>query len=392
MKFGTKASQEGTHKKRRFPRKALLGIGLVALAVFGAAALWLGPTLFKVAPNAGVVSSLFRSIPGVAGGLKATDDGRTNVVLLGMRGEGVEGGGLLADTIMVASVREGSNKVSLFSVPRDFYVEVPELGEKRKINAVYALGEDKRRGLGMEHMKEVLSEILGQEMHYAVAIDFAGFEQLVDALGGVDVYLEEPFVEPLQFHQERVCDPNVFTVPSGNFEEKISDSTGKVKVRYPLCYNPDEECGGVFEVPAGENTLNGEEALCYVRARETSTDFDRARRQQEVLKEIKDKALSLGLVSDFDKINGMLKALGDNVRTDLQLWEMKEFFEMAQTFESPEINQRVLENSEEGLLYTPEEQGDAGYILLPRGESYDRIHEAFAEMLPPEAIPAPEEN
>jgi LCP family protein required for cell wall assembly len=380
----SKSSNSVSEKRPRSRRtilKWVLGCAIGLAILVAVAGMWLGPTFFTIAPNAGVVNSLLRSIPGVADNLASTEDGRTNIALLGMRGEGVDGGGLLADTIMVASVREGTNAVSLFSIPRDLYVTVPETSNKQKINAVYAYGEEKGRGVGMEHMKAVLSEVLGQEVHYAVVIDFAGFEELIDALGGVDVNLAEPFVEPIQFHKEQVCDENVFTVPSGNYEEKISGRTGKVKARYPLCYNANEECGGVFTVPAGESTLSGEQALCYVRSRETSSDFDRARRQQEVIKQIKDKALSLGFVSDFGKINAMLDALGGNVRTDLQLWEMKVFFELAQTFESPEIRQKVLENSEQGLLYAPE-QGDAGYILLPRGDSYEGIHRAFVEALP----------
>jgi LCP family protein required for cell wall assembly len=377
----TSSSQKVNPSKKKKKRLIIIIVALFIL-FFGGIFLWFGPTLFKVAPNAGLASSLLRSLPGVSNELKATEEGRTNIVLLGMRGEGVEGGGLLADTIMVASLWQEGNDVSLMSIPRDLYVTVPGTNEKRKINAVHALGEEKGRGEGLEDMKTILSEVLGQEMHYAVSINFAGFEQMIDALGGVDVDLVEAFIEPVQFHEERVCDEHVFTVPSGNFEEKISGRTGRVKARYPLCYNSDEECGGVFEVPAGKSTLSGEQTLCYVRARATSSDFDRARRQQEVLKELKEKALSLGMLTDIEKMNALRNALGNNFQTDMQLWEMKKFLERAQTLENPTLHQRVLENSEEGLLYHPEETPETGYILLPRGESYTRIHEAFSVILP----------
>lgn len=374
-------SQQG--KRKRVSRRVVFGIIFFLILLVVIFFLWAGPTLFKVAPNANVFTSILRSIPGVSDNLKATDKGTTHIVLLGMRGEEVVGGGLLADTIMVASFsQENQQLISLISIPRDLYVTVPESSERTKINAVHALGEGKEKGLGLVYMKKILSEVLGQEIHYAVSIDFAGFEELIDALGGVSITLNEPFIEPIQFHEERVCDPNVFTVPSGNFEEKISGKTGKVKARYPLCYNANEECGGVFQLPAGQNDLDGEKALCYVRSRVTSSDFDRARRQQEVLKQLKEKAFSLGLLIDFEKTNGILNALGNNVHTDLQLWEMKKFFELAKEFQSPEIRQKVLENSEQGLLYTPEDSGGAGYILLPRGDSYTGIHEAFSSLVP----------
>ncbi len=370
-------------KKKRISYKIVFGIFVFIIFLLVVFFAWAGPTLFKVAPNANIFTSILRSIPGVSDSLKETEEGTTHIVLLGMRGEEVAGGGLLTDTIMVASfAQENKQVISLISIPRDLYVTAPESSERMKINAVHSLGERKEKGLGLVYMKKILSEILGQEMHYAVSIDFAGFEQLIDALGGVTITLNEPFIEPIQFHEERVCDPNVFTVPSGKYEEKISGKTGKVKARYPLCYNANEECGGVFELPAGQNNLNGEKTLCYVRSRVTSSDFDRARRQQEVLKQLKEKALSLGLLIDFEKTNGILNALGNNVHTDLQLWEMKKFFELAKEFQSPEIRQKVLENSQEGLLYVPEDSGGAGYILFPRGDSYANIHETFSSLVP----------
>ncbi|QQS61429.1 MAG: LCP family protein [Candidatus Moraniibacteriota bacterium] len=383
----TKKLQNNTdQKKEKFSKKKKIIISVIAvfflllLVIF----FWFGKTIIKIAPNAGVMNSLFRSLPGVSDELKSTEEGRTNIVLLGMRGLGVEGGGLLSDTIMIVSINK-TGSVSLVSIPRDLQVAVPETTNRVKINAIHTLGEEKGEGEGLQYMKTVLSDILGQEIHYAIRIDFKAFEELIDALGGIEIVLENEFIEPLQFHEERVCDANVFTVPSGNYQEKISKKTGKISARYPLCYNAEEECGGIFRVPAGKNTLNGEQALCYVRSRVTSSDFDRARRQQEVIKLLKEKAFSLGLVTDIDKVNAILDALGNNLRTDLQLWEMKKFFEFVQSFQDKQdIPQKVLENSEEGLLYAPENTGDAGYILLPRGDSYDRIREMFQSFLPKE--------
>lgn len=341
-----------------------------------------GMTLDKVT-GGNILQGIVKSIPGVSGTnkLKAEENGRINVALLGMRGEELPGGGLLADTIMVISALPEENLFSVISVPRDLYVNLPGLSDKQKINAVHYYGEQKGEGQGLEDMKTVLSEVTGMPIHYAARINFKGFEELVDAIGGVDVHLDEPFIEPVQFHKEHVCDDTVFTVPSGNFEEKLSlnpDGTvRKVKARYPLCYNSDEECGGIFELPAGDITLSGEQALCYVRARETSTDFDRARRQQEVLKVIKDELLSTGTFTDINKLNSLLDVLGNNVRTDMELWEIKLGLELAQATQNPTIIQKVLDTSEEGLLYAPEVPEGGAYILLPRGDSYDQIHNLF---------------
>ncbi|MDH4330651.1 MAG: LCP family protein [Candidatus Moranbacteria bacterium] len=376
-------NKEKIYKKKWF-LLSMVFIGIFVVA-FGFLFVKAGFVLNKVSLNGGIFESLTQIVSG-KDELKGEENGRINVLLLGMRGKNVVGGGLLADTIMVASIDPINKKASLFSVPRDFYVTVPDRGFQSKINAVYFYGEEEREGKGMENMKKVIGEIVGDEIHYAATINFKGFEDLVDSIGGVDLHLDEPFMEPLQFKEEHVCDDKVFTVSSGNVQQKI-DYRGKIVAEYPLCYNTNLECGGVFKVPAGDVTLNGENALCYVRARVTSSDFDRARRQQAVLQEIRRKATSAGTLSDFSKISAMLDSLGDNVSTDMKIWEMQRFFELYQGMGEFSLKQKVLENSEEGLLYTPEEMDPAvGYILLPRGENYSRIQEAFVKVLDKDQI------
>ena len=366
----------------------ILGLFVIAGAVF---AFRTGYVLNKVSTGGNILSNLYNVLPIADNNLKGEEDGRINILLLGMRGEKVAGGGLLADTIMIASIKPGESKASLFSIPRDFYVDVPDLGYRGKINAVHHYGEQKGTNQGMEEMKKVIGSIVGEEMHYAMSINFAGFEQLVDSLGGIELNLKKEFVEPVQFlGVEQRCDDEVYTIPSGNFEEKrIRRENGTYydnPKRYPLCFakiNPEAlECGGVFKLPVGNIMLDGEQALCYVRSRATSSDFDRARRQQDVLQEIKAKALSAGTLTDFGKVNKILNALADNVRTDLQAWEMKKLFDIYQGMGEMQISRKVLENSEEGLLYVPENSPSGlGYILKPRGDNYDRIQEAFRNIL-----------
>lgn len=366
-------------KKKHRTRNVVL-IVLAVLLIVGLGFLVKAGSMVQKVTKGNIFSSIVRSLPGVSNTLKGEKEGRINMLVLGMRGAGVEGGGLLADTIMVVSIFPEKNSVSIVSVPRDLYVTIPGTSDQRKINYAHYAGEENGKGQGLEIMKQVIANVTGLEIHYAVSIDFAGFKELVDSLGGVDIHLAEPFIEPKQFHEERVCDSTVFTIPSGNYEIKKSGRTGKIKAQYPLCYNPVEECGGVFQLPAGNVHLDGEKALCYVRARYTSSDFDRARRQQEVMKQIKEKALSIGTLTDFGKLNAMLDALGNNVRTDMATWEMKKAWEIQQKLTNPTMKQRVLENSEEGLLYAPENTGDAGYILLPRGDNYDKIYEMFKNL------------
>lgn len=387
-------------KKRRIIRIVLFFFVLLFIA--GGVFAWkTGLTLDKVSQgNANIFKSLVKTLPGVEKSLKGEGEGRINILLLGMRGEGVEGGGLLADTIMVLSIHPKNgdadvSKASLISIPRDTYVKVPGRDEHRKINAVYALGEERAHGGGgMEDMRTIVGEVTGLDIPYAVTINFQGFKDLVNAIGGVSIHLDEPFEEGMQFRGlEKRCDGVRFTVFAGSYEEKrIKRKNGTYYAnpkRYPLCFEKmtseaigELECGGNFKIPAGDTLLDGDKALCYARARYTSSDFDRARRQQEVIKLIKAKALSLGTLTDFSKVNAMLDTLGKNVSTNMEAWEMKLMLDLYQKAgDAGSINQKVLENSEEGLLYNPPQTKETGYILLPIGDNYDRIHELFKNSL-----------
>jgi LCP family protein required for cell wall assembly len=242
-----------------------------------------------------------------------------------MRGANDPSGGLLSDTIQVLSIEPKDNKVSLISIPRDLYVDNAALGNKSKLNAVHAYGEQKGAGQGMTYMEQEVGTITGLPIQYAVTANFDAFNQLITALGGVTVTLDKPFEESQQFNQPHVCDGNTFTTPTGTFENKIIKShtvTGangvkhKVNIKaplYPLCTNSHPECEGDFKLSAGTQNLNAAQALCFARSRETSNDFQRAARQQQVLQAVKDKLLSVGTLTDFNKLNGVLASLGDNV-------------------------------------------------------------------------------
>lgn len=369
------------YQKKWFKIVVIIG---VVLFLGGGIFAWKTGSILNKISGGGLLQSIVQNIPGVSNELKSEENGRINVLLLGMRGENVVGGGTLADTIMVASIIPAENKASLISIPRDLYVDNPGWANKSKINAVYAAGEENGKKQGLADMEKVVGEVTGLPIHYGASINFEGFKQLIDAIGGVEITLDKPFEESMQFNEAHVCDGNVFTVPTGEFENKYHktyDSKGKVikeKIvkSYPLCTNPNTECGGNFKLPAGKQTLSGEKALCYVRSRTTSSDFERAKRQQIILQLVKDKMLSAGTLTDFSKVNSMLNVLGDNVRSDMQIWEMQKFYDIYKDLGDLQIYQRVLENSDEGFLYNPTDMPkEVGYILLPIGGNYEQIHQ-----------------
>jgi len=378
-------------KSRWFKIVAFIAILFI---IGGGIFLWkAGSTINKIT-SGGIFKNIASIVPGLKDGLDGEGDGRINIILLGMRGQNIPGGGLLADTIMVVSLKldknqPQNNKVSIVSIPRDLYVRNPGWGNQTKINAVYAVGEENGKKQGLADMQKVVGEISGLPIHYGMVINFKGFTDLVNALGGINVNLSQPFEEGIQFRGlEQRCDDIRFIIPSGNSETKrIKRKNGTYYANpkiYPLCFEKiaqeaekELECGGNFKLPAGDNHLDGEIALCYARARYGSSDFERAKRQQIVIESIKAKAMSAGTLTDFSKINGMIDSLGDNVKTDMQLGEMKDFLSLYQKMPDAMIINKVIDTSENGLLYHPEETKESGYILLPKGDNYERIHEFF---------------
>lgn len=364
-------------KKVKFYKKTWFRFLAVLIGIFlivGAVIAWKTGRILNKISGGGLLNSLVHSLPGIKTELKGEKDGRINILLLGMRGENVPGGGTLADTIMIFSLVPKESKISIISVPRDLYVDNPVWGNKTKINAVYAAGEENAKKQGLQEMEKVLSNITGLPIEYGVNINFEGFKQVIDTIGGIEITLAQPFEESVQFDELHVCDPNVFTVSTGKYEIK-KNKRGKTTKTYPLCANPTKECGGNFKLSAGKQTLNGDQALCYARSRATSNDFERAKRQQQIIQLVKNKLLSAGALTDFEKLNSILNSLGDNVRSDLEAWEIKRFYELYTGMQNPQTYQRVLENSKEGLLYNPPQTKETGYILLPIGDNYDKIRE-----------------
>ncbi len=387
-------------EKKRWLKPLLIVIGIVV--VIGAVVIWkTGSLLSKISTNGNLLGSMGHMIPGVSNEVKGEKDGRINVLLLAMRGVSDPNGGSLADTSMVISLDIKDNKVSYVSIPRDLLVsDVQDASAFSKINAIYAQGVSKGGvAQGIIDAEKKYSEVAGVPIHYTVVANYNAFNDVVAAVGGVPINLKQPFEENAQFNQSGVCDGSYFTVPTGKFEtktKKSKDALGKVigtrvTAQYPLCTPAPEavECHGDFKLPAGQQTLDAATALCFARSRDNSSDFDRAKRQQMILQALKTKALSIGTLTDFNKINGIINGLGKNFSTDLQGWEMKQLYTiyMAMEKKNPTVIQRVLdEDPNEGLLYGKSDP-TYGDVILPKGDNYDKIHQLIQNTFtaPPQA-------
>jgi anionic cell wall polymer biosynthesis LytR-Cps2A-Psr (LCP) family protein len=165
-------------------------------------------------------------------------------------------------------------------------------------------------------------------------MDFDGFKKLVDEVGGIDVNVEKSIVDP---------------------------------------YYPDDRSGRsgniTYRVNAGEQHMDGSAALKYARSRYTTSDFDRAKRQQVIIKALKEKALSVGIMANPAKLSAIMNIIGDHFRTDMQLWEMERFMDLMKDVNTQEIAHRVLDNTPEGLLKDGNMNG--AYVLMPRAGNYN---------------------
>jgi len=265
------------------------------------------------------------------------DPDRINTLLLGIRKEGDPEGGSLTDGIMIVSLKKSTGRMALISLPRDLYLQMPGETKYEKVNAAYFIGLEKYEN-GLDYVKKTIAYITGLHLDYAAAINFEAFKDVIDILGGVTIYLDKPFIEDKQW----------------------------------WCDAKGQNCRP-FIIEAGKQTLNGEQALFYVRSRFSSTDFDRARRQQQILLAIKDKILSLGVLADPIKISGILDILSKNVKTDATPWEVPKLLELAKSVNTDNIISRVFESSEQGLLYETTINGI--YVLLPTDGNFSKIRE-----------------
>lgn len=271
-----------------------------------------------------------------------THAGRTNFVLLGMAGGDHEGADL-TDTIIFASVEKEGRDVVLVTTPRDLWVDTL----RAKINTAYHYGEQRQPGGGgLILIKAAISEVIGQPVDYAVAINFAGFEKIIDALGGVDVTVERAFDD---YH-------------------------------YPIAGREDDGCGGDLQYrcrfeelhfAAGRQHLDGQTALKYVRSRQAEgdegSDFARSRRQERLILAVREKLLSLDILTRPAKWRELYDLVGQAIESDITPQRYPALVKLAGKASRVSVRSGAIV---EPLVYNPPLVPDYGYqwVLLPKGD------------------------
>ncbi len=215
-----------------------------------------------------------------------------------------------SDTMMIMSIDTAAHpaKLALISIPRDMYVEIPGYYSTR-INAAYTLGEQAKRGSGPALAEATLKQNLGVPIDYYAALNFNGFKDMVEAVGGVDVNVKETLDDP--------------SYPNADYSGTIH-----------------------FHLSAGHHHLDGKTALEYVRCRKGTcgNDFGRAERQQEVLLAVKDKAISMARHNPFILIK-FWHIFQDNVSTDLTPRQLLKIGLLIRKTPASDITQHVIDES-----------------------------------------------
>jgi len=248
------------------------------------------------------------------------------------------------DTLIIASVRPRQQVVTLISIPRDMFVYIPGWTMQR-INTAYIHGETaKYPGRGPALLKDTILYNLGVRIDHIAIVNFEGFKKIVNTLGGIDLPLF------CRYTDWKAINPN------GNLE------------------NPAN--WRMFTVEPGVVHMDGELALWYVRSRLHSNDYDRGRRQQEVLRGIYSQAMKLNILP---RIPELYQQVGDALKTDMRLEDVLSLAPIALKLDAPRIRSFFINNRLVKVWWTPE----GANVLLPKREKIQAlIQEA---MSPPDA-------
>lgn len=280
-------------------------------------------------------------------------DGRVNVLVLGVDTRSSEWSGL-TDTILIGSISPLEGEPALISIPRDFWVRFNASGGG-KINTVYNLRGTQSDGkfnyeAGVASVKSKIEEVLGITIPYWVVVNFEGFKEIIDTLGGINITVDAAF---------RDC-----AYPTPDYKTKC------------------------ISFKAGPQVMNGEKALEYARSRMGTngegSDFARVRRQQKVIMAVKDKVISLNFLLNLGKLSQLYRQIATAVKTNAGFSEIKRGLEISSKLgDLSQIKSLVLD-PDSGLVFHPNNSLFGGaYVIVPEGGDtyYTKIHQAVRKLL-----------
>jgi len=266
---------------------------------------------------------------------------RVTVLLLGVDERSQESGPWRTDTIMLLTLDPTSRQAGVLSIPRDLWVPIPGYSDGR-INTAHFLGDlYNYPGGGPALAAETVEYNLGVPIDYTVRVNFQAFVVMVDQIGGIDVYVETTIDDPLY--------------PDHNYG-----------------YDP-------LHIEAGWHHFDGEMALKYARTRHASSDFDRARRQQQVMMAVLDRVTSYELLPELARTAPELYAtLSSSVLTDMALDQMLALGNLAVDVDREAIRFGVIDQTCTLSWVTPE----GSQVLVPLRDRMREVRDYVFQATP----------
>jgi LCP family protein required for cell wall assembly len=209
-----------------------------------------------------------------------------NVLLLGSDTYNTNNSGR-TDVLLIVSINPAMRTVAMLSIPRDLYVYLPSEGRMGRINTAFGMAETQSEGSGPAALAETIAYNLGITIDHYARVDFTRFQDIVDALGGVEISVD------CGIQDWRLIEPDLDPQLETSWE--------------------------MFTLPVGVHTMDGDLALWYARSRRTSDDFDRGRRHQALLRAIFHRLRSLDLLTQVRDIWGQVIEM---VETDLTVEDL----------------------------------------------------------------------
>jgi len=301
-------------------------------------------------------------------GLKSYN-GHVNILFLGIAGVEHEGPNL-SDSIIVLSYNLKTNYLTTISIPRDVWSSAL----RDKINSAYAYGEAKKKGSGFILAKTEVQAIIGQPIHYATAVNFGQFEELIDFIGGVEVNVERAFDD--------------YAFPIANEGLKEPDSCGHSDTdieKFTDSYPTEEEIWKYFpcryqhiHFDAGMTTMDGQTALNFVRSRhavgDEGTDFAREKRQQKVLEAVKNSLITFAKKPNLYQYKKLYELADKLVKRDINNQQAAIIFKNIFLRRNFSLDKIVLSEDFFENPTTDLSRFDGHWVLIPINNDIDMVH------------------
>lgn len=354
---------------RRWLKRFFLLLVLVAVC-FG---VYVGVKTIIASGNVfrGGILDLFQNQP-----LKEDSNGRSNILILGTSEDdpGHQGGDL-TDSMMILSVDQNKKNAYMISIPRDLYVQYDRAcasGYEGKINVYYSCvhGDTSvdadRQALGQS--EKFIGNIFGLDIQYGVNVNYTVMRQLVNAVGGsITVNIQGDGPVPYGIKPGSVMD--------SNFDWKCGVGNYKVSNAQVLKNCPPR--GHFIDYPPGPAVLDAEHTLYLAQARGDAaptwglvqSNFDRENNQRKIIKALRDKAMSSGVLTDFGKVSSVIDALGNNLRTTFETKEVRTLISLAKDIPDNSIQSISLNSGDNPVMATGNVNGQS--VVEPAAGVYE---------------------